>query len=382
MNIGLLKETNPFDRRVALTPAVVRQLTARGHMLWVESGSGNGAMFADDAYLRAGANIAYSGVEVLRRSAISVRITGPSEAELANCPESAAIMAFYHMAVAGAGVFQALLDRKITAIGCEVIQRPDGRMPVLAAVSEIAGQMTVSLATQLLRSSMGGRGILLGGSPGVPPAHIVILGAGTVGAWAARVAVSSGARVTVLDIDTDKLRRVLEHFPSVATALAEPDSIASAVSAADVAIGAVYIAGTRTPHIVTKEMVEAMRPGSVVIDVAIDQGGCFETSRPTTLAQPTYLHNGVVHYCVPNLTADMGRSTSIAVAQALLPYLTRIADQGMANALTSCPDLGRAVYTCCGSCVHERLAAAWKAEHKPLNECLASSCTHSAVVSS
>ncbi|HWR52753.1 MAG TPA: alanine dehydrogenase [Bryobacteraceae bacterium] len=380
MNIGVLKETNPEDRRVALTPPAVRQLTERGHMVWVESGAGVGAMFPDDAYLRAGANIAYTGVEVLRRSAVTVRITGPSAAELVNCPEGAAILAFYHMAVAGSAVFQALLDHKVTAIGCEVIQRADGRLPVLAAVSEIAGQMTISLATHLLRSSSGGLGILLGGSPGVPPAHVVILGGGTVGTWAARSAMAAGARVTVLDIDSDRLRHVLEHMPSVATALAEPDSIASTLATADVAIGAVYVAGARTPHIVSKEMVEAMRPGSVIIDVAIDQGGCFETSRPTTLRQPTYLHRGIVHYCVPNLTADMGRSTSIAGAQAVLPYLIRMADEGLEAAITSCPDLTRAVYTYQGCCVHERLAAAWKTEYKPLAEAISSHCTHDTVV--
>ncbi len=376
MNIGVLKERDPLDRRVALTPPVVRQLTARGHMVWVESGAGNGAKYPDDAYLRAGANIAYTGAEVLRRSAVTVRITGLSAAELANCPEGAAIMAFYHMAVAGPATFQALLDRKITAIGCEVIQRPDGRLPVLAAVSEIAGQMTVSLATHLLRSSSGGLGILLGGSPGVPPAHVVILGAGTVGMWATRAAAAAGARVTVLDIDTDKLRRVLEHVPGVATALAEPDSISAALKTADVAVGAVYIAGARTPHVVTKETVESMPAGSVIIDVAIDQGGCFETSRPTTLREPTFLYHGIVHYCVPNLTADMGRSTSIAVAQALLPYLLRLAEEGPEAALAASPDLARAVYTYQGSCVHERLAAAWKTECRPLAELLAVPSTH------
>jgi len=382
MNIGVCKETNPLDRRVALTPPVVRQLTSRGHIVWVESGAGTGAMFSDDAYLRAGANIAYSSAEVLKRCAITARVVGPSAEELAHCPEGSAIMAFYHMAVAGSSVFPALLEHKITAIGCEILQRADGRFPVLAAVSEIAGQMTVSLATHLLRSSEGGRGILLGGSPGVPPARITILGAGTVGSWAARAAVTAGARVTILDVDTDKLRRVLEHVPNAATALAEPESIAEALAAADVAIGAVYIAGSRTPHIVTKEMVEAMRPGSVVIDVSIDQGGCFETSRPTTLRQPTYRHKGIVHYCVPNLTADMGRSTSIAVAQAMLPYITRIADQGFAAAMRSCPELARAVYTCDGKCVNQRLASAWKAEYCPLEECLNGYCTHGAVVQS
>jgi alanine dehydrogenase len=249
-------------------------------------------------------------------------------------------------------------------------------LPVLAAVSEIAGQMTVSLATHLLRSSSGGLGILLGGSPGVPPAHVVVLGAGTVGTWAARAAGAAGARVTVLDIDTDKLRHALEHVPGIATALAEPDSIDAALRTADVAIGAVYIAGARTPHIVTRETVERMPPGSVIIDVAIDQGGCFETGRPTSLREPTFLHAGVVHYCVPNLTADMGRSTSIAVAQALLPYLLRLAEDGVEAALASSAELAAAAYTCGGFCVHERLAGAWKVPCRALAETLAASLHH------
>jgi alanine dehydrogenase len=275
------------------------------------------------------------------------------------------------MAVAGPALFQRLQDRTITAIGCEVVETADGRLPLLAPVSEIAGQMTLPLAAHLLRSSSGGRGILIGGSPGVPPAHVVVLGAGVVGASAARAAVAAGARVTVLDIDSEKLRLLLRHVPSVATALADPESIAEAVAEADVLIGAVLVAGARTPHIVTTRMVESMRPGAAVIDVAIDQGGCIETSRPTTILEPTFNHQGIVHYCVPNLTADMGRSTSIAVAQALMPYLIRIAEQGLEGALSGCAELARGVYTFRGACVQPQLAAAWKAPCRPLSECLA-----------
>ncbi|MCS7315264.1 MAG: alanine dehydrogenase [Bryobacterales bacterium] len=370
MNIGVLQERNPGDRRVALTPAVVRQLAARGHKIWFERGAGNGAMFTDEEFTRAGASLAYSAPEVIHRSDLVVKISTPRLEEVEEAHPGCAIMAFYHMAVAGAQLFQRLVERRITAIGCEIIETDDGRLPVLAAPSEIAGQMAIPLATHLLRSSSGGRGILLGGSPGVPPAHVVILGAGTVGTWAARAAVAAGARVTVLDIDPEKLRRLVEHVPHVATALADPDSVAAAVEGADVLIGAVLVAGARTPHVVTRQMVERMRPGSVVIDVAIDQGGCVETSRPTTIAEPTFVYRGVVHYCVPNMTADMGRSASIAIAQALMPYVLTLADRGIEGALRSSSALARGVYLYRGDCVQPRLAAAWNVPCHELQQLL------------
>jgi alanine dehydrogenase len=300
--------------------------------------------------------VAYSAAEVIQRAAVVMKISAPVLQELSLCEPGIAFLGFYHLAVAPRGVFEKLIERSIAAIGCEIIQTDDGRLPVLAPMSEIAGRMATPIAAHLLRSSSGGRGILLGGSPGVPPAHVVILGAGTVGSWAARTARAAGARVTLLDIDAEALRRVMEHAPGVATEFAEPESIAAAIATADVAIGAVLVAGARTPHLVTRAMVESMRPGSALIDISIDQGGCFETSRPTTIAEPTFVHNGVVHYCVPNLTCDMGRSSSTAVAQAVLPYLLRIADLGIDDALRGSPELARGVYTYHGDCVHPTLA--------------------------
>lgn len=371
MNIGVLRERNPGDRRVALTPAVVRQLAGRGHKVWVETCAGDGAMFRDHEFVRAGAAVAYSPAEVIHRSDLVVKISTPRPEELEDAPPGAAWMAFYHMAVAGPATFQRLSERQLTAIGCEIIETDDGRLPVLAAPGEIAGQMAIPLATHLLRSSSGGRGILLGGSPGVPPAQVVILGAGTVGSWAARAAVAAGARVTVLDIEGEKLRRLVEHVAHVATALADPETVAAAVASADVVIGAVLVAGARTPHVVTREMVERMRPGSVIIDVSIDQGGCVETSRPTTIAEPAFLYHGVVHCCVPNLTADLGRSTSIAIAQALMPYLILLADRGIEGALRACRPLARGVYLYRGMCVQPPLAAAWNAPCRDLAALLA-----------
>ncbi len=371
MNVGVLREKDPHDRRVALTPPVVHQVVEHGNAVWVQSGAGEGAMYRDDEYIRAGAAIVYSKADVFGRSDLIVRISVPDTEELDLCRPGMAVMAFYHMAVAGQAVFERLLNRQITAIGCEIIETPDGRHPVLAAASELCGRMAIPLAAHLLRSSSGGRGILLGGTPGVPPAHVVILGAGVVGARAARAATAAGARVTILDVNSEKLRDLVDHVPNLSTALADPDSVASAVSSADVLIGAVLVAGTRTPHVVTKAMVESMRPGSVIIDVSIDQGGCIETSRPTTIAEPTFLYHGVVHYCAPNLTADIGRSASIALAQAIMPYVLRLGELGIEGALQHCPQLARGVYTHRGECVHRRLATAWKAPFRPIAELLA-----------
>ncbi len=369
MNIGVVRESRACDQRVALTPPVVRHLTQGGLRVWVESGAGTGAMFSDGEYAGAGALIAFSHAEVIRRSDLLVKISVPTPDELDLCRPGMTVMAFYHMAVADRSVFQRLMEGAITAIGCEVIEH-EGRLPVLAPISEIAGQMTIPIAAYLLRSSNGGRGILLGGSPGVPPAHVVILGAGTVGRWAARTAFASGARVTALDIDPEKLRQLLEHVPNVATCLAERDAIADAIATADVVIGAVLVAGSKTPHVITREMVEQMRPGAAIIDLAIDQGGCVETSRPTTLAQPTFVYHGVQHFCVPNLTADMGRSTSIALAQALLPYLAETGRSGVEGALRRCPALAHGVYTHRGACVHPKLAEAWQVDARRLEDLL------------
>jgi alanine dehydrogenase len=252
------------------------------------------------------------------------------------------------MAVADRDLLDALADRSLTAIGSEIIQLENGRRPVLAAISEIAGQMTVPIAAHLMRSSSGGRGILLGGTPGVPPARVMVLGAGAVGSAAARAAVAAGARVMAFDVAPSSLRRIIEHVRGVETCLADPDAIAEAVAGADVLIGAVLVAGTRSPHVVTRAMVETMQAGSAIIDVSIDEGGCVETSRPTTLAQPTFVYKGVTHFCVPNFTADLGRSSSVAIAQAMLPYVLKIADCGVEEAVAACGDLRRGLYMLCG----------------------------------
>jgi alanine dehydrogenase len=368
MNVGVLLESRGSEKRVALTPPVVRSLVEGGSSLWIQSGAGEAAMYPDDEYRRAGARIAYSAAEVIHRCELILKISVPSLEELDLCQSEQVVMAFYHMAVEDRSLFQRLLDRRVNAVGYEVIRTDDGRLPVLAAVSEIAGQMTLPLAAHLLRRSAGGRGILLGGSSATPPAHVVVLGAGVVGSWAARAATAAGARVSVLDIDADKLRRLREQAPAIATGLAESESVAQAVISADVVIGAVLVAGSRTPHVVTQEMVRGMKPGSVIIDVAIDQGGCVETSRPTTLENPTFVAEGVTHYCVPNLTSDMSRSASVGIAHALLPYVAQIADNGLERALKDCPALARSLYTYHGECVSRELSLIQHCVWRPLSE--------------
>jgi alanine dehydrogenase len=344
MNIAIIRERADFDRRVALTPPVVRRLTGAGHTVWVETGAGDGAMFGDPDYLRAGAQIAYSPGEAIQRSELLLKIDRPSSEELALCPEGITVMAFYHLAVAAPSLVETMATKSLTAVGCEIIQKDDGSLPVLAAISEIAGQMTIPIAAHLLRSSSGGRGILLGGTAGVPPARVVVIGAGAAGFAAARAASAAGARVTAFDRDPRRLRHVMEHLPAVDTCLADEEAIADSVAQADVVIGAILVAGTRTPHVVTRAMVERMKPGSAVLDVAIDQGGCIETSRPTSLAEPTFTYRGITHFCVPNFTADLGRTASTAIAQATLPYVLTIARHGIDPALQKCPDLPRGIY--------------------------------------
>lgn len=288
MNIGIIREHGAFERRVALTPPVVRRLASAGHTVWVEKGAGEGAMFPDTEYLRAGGQIGYSPAEVIQRADLVAKIVRPTAEELSFCRPGTTLMAFYHMAVADRGLLDALARHSVTAIGCEIMQQDDGRLPVLAAISEIAGQMTIPIAAHLLRSSSGGRGILLGGTAGAPPANVVILGAGSVGFAAAHAAAASGARVVVFDVDPAKLRRVMEHLGGVGTCLADEEAIASAVASADVVVGAVLVAGTRTPHVVSRAMVESMKPGSAILDVSIDQEERWKPAgRPTWANRPS-----------------------------------------------------------------------------------------------
>ncbi len=366
MNIGVLREAARCEGRVGLIPAAVRRLVESGHRVLVETGAGERSHFPDASYQSAGGEIVFSAAEVIDRAGLLVQVERPSQDELRLLHAGQTVVAFFHMAVARPEDVGQLLDKSITTIGYEIIESPDGRLPVLEPISEIAGQMAIVVAAHLLRSTSGGRGILLAGAPGVPPARVVILGAGVVGAWAARTALHNGASTVVLDNDVAKLRRLLATAPGASTGLADAENVAAVVRGADVLIGAVLLHGERAPHLVTRAMVETLEPGGVVMDISIDQGGCVETSRPTTLADPVFLYQNILHYCVPNMTADLAHTASAALSQVSLPYILALADRGVVRALEDRPDLARGVYTLEGECTNRALADRWRLPYRPL----------------
>jgi len=345
MRIGVPRETHQHEHRVGLTPAAVEALVRRGHSVLVEHGAGLTAHFSDHDFETRGGQIVYGSEEIYRRSDLVCQLGAVAPDEIDLLRPGLIVASFHHLAVARREIVSKLMELEATLIGYEVIRDANGGLPVLWPMSEMAGRMAVQLAAWYLQNEAGGRGILLGNVPGVPPPTVLILGAGSVGRTAAREAVSSGAHVLVLDTDMAKLRSVHQDCGgAVVTARASEDRLAHYTAFADVVIGAVLIPGGRAPFLVTEEMVRKMKPGSVIIDVSIDQGGCVETSRPTTLDQPTFIAHGVVHYCVPNMTANIARTASRAMVNAVMPYVLELADQGLDRALRDVPGLGRGVY--------------------------------------
>lgn len=356
MDIGIPKQQDPFDYRAGLTPMGVEILTRKGHRVYVEHDAGAGSGFDDERYRNAGAQICYSTEEVFGRSEMLLTVSRPELADFDLLQEGQVLCGFLHLAVAHPRKIELLLERKITAIGYETIQDSHGHLPVLAAASQIAGRMIPHIAAHLLQNNEGGHGILLGGVPGVPPARVVILGAGTVGSNAARIFQAMGAHVTILDSDIVRLQQLENMGCKADTIVAYDFNIARAVRRADVLVGAVLAPGARTPHLVTREMVCTMKPRSVIMDIAIDQGGCVETSRPTTYQNPTYVEEGVTHYCVPNMTGVIARTTTHAFNNAAWPYILEIAEKGLAPALATNRALRHGLNTYDGKVVHQGLA--------------------------
>ena len=356
---GIPREVRDLEMRVGLTPAGVLALKQAGHTVYVEKNAGLGAGFADEDYRRAGAAIVYNAAELYGRADIIAKIARPTVHEHTLFRPQQTIFSFLHLAVASPDLVQALSAREITAVAYEMIADQDGRHPVLLPASEVAGRMAPLIAGQLLRSDHDGIGILLGGIPGVPPAAVVILGAGVLGTNAARAFVGLGAEVVVLDKEVRALRQLEEKLPDrVTTMFANTFNLQRATQFADVLIGAVHLPGSRPPIVVSREMVHQMRPGSVIIDFSIDEGGCIATSRPTTLRDPAYLVEGVVHHCVPNVTAACARTTSYAIANAALPYLLAAGEYGLPAATEQEPALRSGINLYCGQLAHPAVAAA------------------------
>lgn len=344
MIIGIPRARAKDERRVALPPRGVRSLAERGLDVMVERGAGLGAGFPDEQYEQAGARIVHGPDELWGRAGLVVHVGPIAREEYELVQPEQAVMASLHLAVADPRLIELLGQRRCTAIDFAMIQDDHGNLPVLRPLSQIAGRMVPQIAARYLQTDHGGLGILLGGSPGVPPAEVVVIGAGTVGRNAVRACVGCGARVTLLDTDFDRISEIDWTFPGqVTTFLATEAALRKVLGYADVVVGAVQVRGHRTPHLVTRDMVGLLRDRSLVIDISVDQGGCFETSRPTRLSDPTYVVDGITHYCVPNLPSLVARSATYAMANALLPHISALATLGVAGALEADRALARGV---------------------------------------
>jgi alanine dehydrogenase len=333
MRIGLPREIKNHEYRVGLTPASVRELTAHGHPVLVQAGAGAAIGLDDAQYLAAGATLAQDAAEVFAQAEMIVKVKEPQPVECAMLRPGQILYTYLHLAPDPAQT-AALVRSGAVCIAYETITGPGGGLPLLAPMSEVAGRMAIQAGAVHLEKSKGGMGVLLGGVPGVPAAHVVILGAGVVGTNALQVAVGLGARVTVLDKNVDRLRRLDLIFGNrVHTVYSTAHSVEAAVLDADLVVGGVLIPGAAAPRLVTRAMVARMKPGSVVVDVAIDQGGCFETSRPTTHAAPTFVVDGVVHYCVANMPGAVARTSTFALNNATIGHALALADKGWKQAL-------------------------------------------------
>ena len=371
MFIGVPKEIHRHEHRVGLTPFAVSQLVAEGHTVFVEQGAGVEAFFSDRDFSEAGAQIVYGREEPYHRSDLVCRVGRPSTQELDLLKPGGIIVAFQHLAVIPEGNLNRFMELGCTMIGYELIEDDSGDFPVLNPFSEMAGQMAIPLAAHNLQTERGGRGILIGNVPGVPPATVLILGAGTVGTMAARSALGDGAHVLVVDEDMNKLRALSrELIGRPVTAMCTEERLSRYSSIADVVIGAVLVPGERAPYLLTEEMVKKMKPGSVIIDISIDQGGCVETSRPMTLDQPTFIQHGVVHYCVGNMTSNVPRTASRVLTNVALPYVKSLAKRGIAGAVKADPALARGVCLFEGKMVHRRLGDHFDVPTENLNALL------------
>lgn len=371
MFIGVPKEIHRHEHRVGLTPFAVSQLVAEGHTVFVERGAGVEAFFSDRDFEEVGAKIVYGREEPYHRSDLVCRVSRPSTQELDLLKPGGVIVAFQHLAVIPEANLNRFMELENTMIGYELIEDDRGDFPVLNPFSEMAGQMAIPLAAHNLQTERGGRGILIGNVPGVPPATVLILGAGTVGTMAARSALGAGAHVLVVDEDMNKLRDLnRELMGRPVTAMCTEERLARYSSIADVVIGAVLVPGERAPYLLTEEMVKNMKPGSVIIDVSIDQGGCVETSRPMALDQPTFIQHGVVHYCVGNMTSNVPRTASRVLTNVALPYIKALAKRGVAGAVKADPALARGICLFQGRMVHQRLGDHFRIPTENLNDLL------------
>jgi alanine dehydrogenase len=369
--VGVPREVKDSEYRVAVTPAGVRELTGAGHEVVVEAGAGQGSAIPDEAFVKFGAQITGSAEEVWGGADLILKVKEPVAAEYDRMREGQVLFTYLHLA-ADRELTEALAARKVTGVAYETVELSDRRLPLLAPMSEVAGRMAPQVGAHFLEREHGGRGVLLGGVSGVHPARVVVLGAGMSGSNAAWIAAGMEAEVIIIDRDVDKLRGVdLIHKGRINTVTSNRLAIEHHVARADLVIGAVLVAGARAPVLVTEEMVAGMRPGTVVVDISIDQGGCIATSRMTTHSDPTYVVHDVVHYCVGNMPGAVPRTSTYALTNVTLPYAVAIADRGLEDAVRDDPVLARGVNTYGGAATNAPVAEAHDMDHQPLSALVA-----------
>jgi alanine dehydrogenase len=362
MIVGVPKEIKTDEYRVAMIPVGVEELTRSGNRVLIQAGAGQGSGISDDQYAQHGAEIVPDPADIWKRADLIVKVKEPLPQEWPLMREGQIVFTYFHFA-ADEALTRAVMKSGITAIAYETIKDARGNLPLLTPMSEVAGRMSIQEGAKYLERPCEGRGILLGGVPGVLPANVVILGAGVVGANAAKVAAGLGATVTILDVNLDRLRYLDDVMPrNVTTLFSDRHNILDSLNRADLLIGAVLIPGAKAPHLVQKEDLKRMPPGAVLIDVAIDQGGCIETSRPTTHGKPTYIVNDVVHYCVTNMPGAVGRTSTYALTNVTLPYALQIAKKGYDRAVRENPALAQGVNVRRGQVTNPAVAATFGME--------------------
>ena len=338
MRVGVPKEIKDHEYRVGLVPSSVAELVHHGHDVLIERGAGLGAGLEDELYIAAGARIAADAEAVFAGAELIVKVKEPLPIERARLRRGQILFTYLHLAPDPEQT-RTLLASGVTAIAYETVTSPSGGLPLLTPMSEIAGRLAPQVGARYLERTEGGRGVLLGGVPGVPPAEVVVLGGGVSGTHAATIALGMGATVFVVDRSGEALRRIAAQFPGLRTIFSTRDALAHILRRADLLIGAVLVPGAAAPKLVTRQMVASMKPGSVIVDIAIDQGGCCETSRPTTHSHPTYVEEGVIHYCVTNMPGAVARTSTFALNNATLPFVLALADKGWRQAIADDPHL-------------------------------------------
>ena len=326
MNIGVPKERRPFEFRVGMTPMGVQLLCKAGHMVYVEHEAGLGAGFSDQDFMNSGARIAYSSEEVFGRADLLLKVARPTYEELEWLRPMTAVAGLLHLSSARHDKIEMLQNKQITTISYEQIQLADGNFPVRYPLSQIGGRLAAQIGAHLLQNDAGGRGILMTGGAGVPPAEVVVIGAGVVGSCAIQAFLGMGAHLTVLDVSLDALQNIHDKYPGMVTMISYPPTVARACAYADIVVGSVLVPGQHPPIVVTRDMVRGMKPRSLIMDISIDEGGCIETSRPTTHEHPTFIEEGVIHYCVPNIPSVVARTSTYAFLNAAFTFIMEMAE--------------------------------------------------------